>query len=75
MFFMKSESHSILRVRPGLKFSVYPPGLNSAPRIAVLAVQNMSAAGNFAKNQEIEFSALEGSLSMMSKGRSCAADA
>lgn len=35
----------------------------------VLAVQNMEASGVIAKTQEIEFKALEGSLSMMSKGR------
>ncbi|KAG5725064.1 Signal transduction histidine-protein kinase BarA [Termitomyces sp. T112] len=34
---------------------------------ALLAVQNMGASGTIAKEQEIEFSALEGSLSMMSK--------
>ncbi|KAG6850671.1 hypothetical protein H0H93_010399 [Arthromyces matolae] len=33
----------------------------------LLAVQNMDASGTVAKEQEIEFSALEGSLSMMSK--------
>ena len=34
---------------------------------ALLAVQNMDASGTVAKTQEIEFRALEGSLSMMSK--------
>jgi osomolarity two-component system, sensor histidine kinase SLN1 len=34
---------------------------------ALLAVQNMAAIGVFARSQEIEFKALEGSLSMMSK--------
>ncbi|KAL0576238.1 hypothetical protein V5O48_005748 [Marasmius crinis-equi] len=34
---------------------------------ALLAVQNMSASGTIAKSQELEFKALEGSLSMMSK--------
>lgn len=34
---------------------------------ALLAVQNMEASGIVAKSQEIEFKALEGSLSMMSK--------
>ena len=34
---------------------------------ALLAVQNMAASGAVAKGQEIEFKALEGSLSMMSK--------
>jgi osomolarity two-component system, sensor histidine kinase SLN1 len=34
---------------------------------ALLAVQNMEASGAVAKTQEIEFKALEGSLSMMSK--------
>ncbi|THG98478.1 hypothetical protein EW026_g3717 [Hermanssonia centrifuga] len=34
---------------------------------ALLAVQNMAASGMVAKSQEIEFKALEGSLSMMSK--------
>ena len=34
---------------------------------ALLAVQNMEASGVIAKTQEIEFRALEGSLSMMSK--------
>ena len=34
----------------------------------VLAVQNMEASGAILKDQEIEFSALGGSLSMMSKG-------
>lgn len=34
---------------------------------AVLAVQNMEASGTVAKTQEVEFKALEGSLSMMSK--------
>ncbi|KAL4251564.1 hypothetical protein ABKN59_006690 [Abortiporus biennis] len=34
---------------------------------ALLAVQNMEASGTIAKTQEIEFKALEGSLSMMSK--------
>lgn len=36
--------------------------------LVVLAVQNMDASGTVAKGQEIEFAALEGSLSMMSKG-------
>jgi hypothetical protein len=36
----------------------------------VLAVQNMEASGTVDKGQEIEFTALEGSLSMMSKGLS-----
>lgn len=36
----------------------------------VLAVQNMEASGTIAKDQEIEFNALCGSLSMMSKGTS-----
>ena len=35
---------------------------------AVLATQNMEASGVVPKAQEIEFKALEGSLSMMSKG-------
>ena len=34
----------------------------------VLAVQNMDAHGTVPMGQEIEFSALEGSLNMMSKG-------
>ncbi|KAJ3760153.1 hypothetical protein EV360DRAFT_40420 [Lentinula raphanica] len=34
---------------------------------SVLAVQNMSASGTIAKSLELEFTALEGSLSMMSK--------
>lgn len=34
----------------------------------VLAVQNMEASGTVARDQEIEFNALCGSLSMMSKG-------
>jgi hypothetical protein len=34
----------------------------------VLAVQNMAASGTVAQNQEIEFTALKGSLTMMSKG-------
>ncbi|ESK89338.1 histidine kinase [Moniliophthora roreri MCA 2997] len=34
---------------------------------ALLAVQNMAASGTIAKSQEIEFSALQGSLNMMSK--------
>ncbi|CAL1717262.1 unnamed protein product [Somion occarium] len=34
---------------------------------ALLAVQNMEASGTVAKEQDIEFKALEGSLSMMSK--------
>jgi len=34
---------------------------------ALLAVQNMDASGTVAKTQELEFKALEGSLSMMSK--------
>ena len=34
---------------------------------ALLAVQNMAAVGGIDKSQEIEFTALEGSLSMMSK--------
>ncbi|KAL0953952.1 hypothetical protein HGRIS_005113 [Hohenbuehelia grisea] len=37
------------------------------PFVPVLAVQNMAASGTVAKEQEIEFKALEGSLSMMSK--------
>ena len=37
---------------------------------ALLAVQNMEAAGNIDRSQEIEFAALQGSLSMMSKGES-----
>jgi hypothetical protein len=39
--------------------------------IVVLAVQNMDALGAVPKTQEIEFKALEGSLSMMSKGTVC----
>jgi osomolarity two-component system, sensor histidine kinase SLN1 len=35
---------------------------------ALLAVQNMDAGGVVPKEHEIEFKALEGSLSMMSKG-------
>jgi osomolarity two-component system sensor histidine kinase SLN1 len=35
----------------------------------VLAVQNMEASGIVPRAQEIEFKALEGSLSMMSKGK------
>jgi osomolarity two-component system sensor histidine kinase SLN1 len=38
---------------------------------ALLAVQNMDALGAVPKTQEIEFKALEGSLSMMSKGTVC----
>lgn len=38
------------------------------PFRAVIAVQNMEASGTVAKEQEVEFRALEGSLSMMSKG-------
>jgi osomolarity two-component system sensor histidine kinase SLN1 len=34
---------------------------------ALLAVQNMAATGTFKHAQDIEFKALEGSLSMMSK--------
>lgn len=34
----------------------------------MLAVQNMEASGIVPRAQEIEFKALEGSLSMMSKG-------
>ena len=34
----------------------------------VIAVQNMEASGTVVKDQEVEFKALEGSLSMMSKG-------
>jgi hypothetical protein len=36
----------------------------------VLAVQNMDASDMVSKGQEIEFNALEGSLTMMSKGAS-----
>lgn len=36
--------------------------------LVVLAVQNMEASGTVMKDQEIEFNALCGSLSMMSKG-------
>ena len=36
----------------------------------MLAVQNVEASGTIGKDQEIEFSALCGSLSMMSKGMS-----
>ncbi|EED83763.1 hypothetical hybrid sensor histidine kinase [Postia placenta Mad-698-R] len=39
---------------------------------ALLAVQNMEAHGSVPKAQEIEFKALEGSLSMMSKGAEAA---
>jgi hypothetical protein len=35
---------------------------------ALLAVQNMDAYGAVPKAQEVEFNALEGSLTMMSKG-------
>lgn len=35
----------------------------------VLAVQNMEASGTIAKDQDVEFNALGGSLSMMSKGK------
>jgi hypothetical protein len=41
---------------------------SNASQNSVLAVQNMEASGTIAKSQEIEFRALEGSLSMMSKG-------
>lgn len=34
---------------------------------ALIAVQNMAASGTVAKEQDVEFRALEGSLSMMSK--------
>jgi osomolarity two-component system sensor histidine kinase SLN1 len=34
---------------------------------SVLAVQNMEATGSVPKDQELEFKALTGSLSMMSK--------
>ena len=37
---------------------------------SVLAVQNMEASGAIAREQELEFNALEGSLGMMSKGLS-----
>lgn len=37
-------------------------------RHSVLAVQNMEANDSVPKGQDIEFAALEGSLSMMSKG-------
>ena len=43
---------------------------NSSISVKVLAVQNMEASGTVAKAQEIEFKALEGSLNMMSKGKS-----
>jgi len=36
----------------------------------VLAVQNMGASNSIPQSQEIEFTALTGSLSMMSKGAS-----
>ena len=39
---------------------------------ALLAVQNMAASGVVMREQAIEFKALEGSLSMMSKGTSWA---
>jgi osomolarity two-component system, sensor histidine kinase SLN1 len=35
--------------------------------VIVLAVQNMGASGAVAREHEVEFTALEGSLSMMSK--------
>lgn len=38
--------------------------------LLVLAVQNLEASGIVSKSQDIEFKALEGSLSMMSKGAS-----
>ena len=38
--------------------------------LPVLAVQNMEASGTIAKEQDIEWAALGGSLSMMSKGTS-----
>ncbi|KAJ8516509.1 hypothetical protein ONZ45_g6212 [Pleurotus djamor] len=45
-----------------------PPAQVRVPlNTALLAVQNMEASGTVAKAQEIEFKALEGSLSMMSK--------
>ena len=43
-------------------------GVLTSVVLLVLAVQNMEASGSVAKSQEIEFKALEGSLSMMSKG-------
>jgi len=38
--------------------------------MVVLAVQNMEATSSISKEQDIEWSALGGSLSMMSKGMS-----
>lgn len=37
--------------------------------LVVLAVQNMEATGQVARAQDIEWTALSGSLSMMSKGK------
>lgn len=41
---------------------------HSLRTLLVLAVQNMEASGMIMKDQETEFNALCGSLSMMSKG-------
>jgi len=59
-------SLSIQHVRFFL-FQGYSHMCSSADEL-VLAVQNMEASGTVVKAQEIEFNALEGSLSMMSKG-------
>ncbi|KAG9224045.1 hypothetical protein CCMSSC00406_0004339 [Pleurotus cornucopiae] len=65
MIFVKHERRLFtLRQQVKLQYKVRVP-LNTA----LLAVQNMEASGAITKRFEIEFNALEGSLSMMSKGK------
>jgi hypothetical protein len=62
--FYRSAFHSIQLVRD----TTHICGVCSGTSVSVLAVQNMDASGTVDKSQELEFKALEGSLSMMSKG-------
>lgn len=63
-------AHSQVRVplNTACECRFVPPTARANVLLAVLAVQNMQANGTIA--QDIEFKALEGSLSMMSKGSS-----
>ena len=63
----RSESHWTLHVSHYVQSYFLNDELNNL--FAVIAVQNMEASNTIQKDQEVEFSALSGSLSMMSKGR------
>lgn len=63
-----SEHRSEFLLTQLVRISSLSPLVEGLSLDLVLAVQNMEASGTIDKDQAIEFSALEGSLSMMSKG-------